>query len=94
MNCKRNSENRRFAACAAGARLLQICASTARRAPGSKNRFQFPLSAGGSFRDRQHRLPKTTNEFNALRNFLRENYAAPNDKKHLEIWPQPAPEKL
>jgi len=97
MNCPRNREKRRFAACAAGARLLSMVVRTARRAPVSKNGSQFPLSAGGHFRDRQHRLPKNRDKsFTALRNFSRENYAAPNSKKQnrLETWPQSAPTKL
>jgi hypothetical protein len=52
MNCKRNIENRRFAACAFGARLLSIHPRTARRAPVSKSGSQVHLSAGCFSRDR------------------------------------------
>jgi hypothetical protein len=52
MNCKTNIENRRFAACAKGARLLSIHLRTARRAPVSESGSQVHLSAGCIFRDR------------------------------------------
>jgi hypothetical protein len=80
---KRNSHigNRRFVACAAGARLLSIDVRTARRAPVSKNSFQISLSAGCDFRDFCPSVfRKNDLEFNALRNFSRENSAAQNSK--------------
>jgi hypothetical protein len=88
MNGGTNMENRRFAACAAGARLLSICVSTARRAPGSENRFQFHLTAGGSFRDRQNRLPKKRQK-NLTRCEIFRGKVPPRqtqNQNHLEIW--------
>jgi hypothetical protein len=51
MKFKKNIEHRRFAACAAGARLLSICVRTARRAPVSESSLPFYLSAGCHSRD-------------------------------------------
>jgi hypothetical protein len=52
MNNETNIQNRRFAACAAGARLLSLYSRTARRAPVSESGSQFHLSAGCISRDR------------------------------------------
>jgi hypothetical protein len=90
MNCKKNIENRRFAACAAGARLLSICVSTARRAPVSESGSQFHLSAGCFFRDRQDRLPKKSAE-NLTRCEIFRGKVPPRktqNQNHLEPWPR------
>jgi hypothetical protein len=54
MKCKINSENKCFAACTTGARLVSIGLRTARRAPVSENSLSFHLSAGciSRYRDR------------------------------------------
>ncbi len=71
----------RFVACAGGARLLSISSSTAWRAPVSKNRSPFHLSAGCIFSATGKTVSqKSDNKFNAWRNFSRENSAAQNSK--------------
>jgi hypothetical protein len=46
MNCEKFTLNHRFAACAAGARLLSICMRAAGRVPASKSVSKVHLSAG------------------------------------------------
>jgi hypothetical protein len=82
MNGETNIGKRRFAACAAGARLLSICVRAARRAPASESVSLFHLSAGCHTRDRFRSVSQKNkkSEFNALRNFSRESSAAQNSK--------------
>src|ERR1039457_3317617 len=87
MNCETNIENRRFAACAAGARLLSICVRAARRAPGSKSGSQFHLSAGCNSRGRFKSVSQKTNK-NLMRCEIFRGKVPPrktqNQKHHLE----------
>jgi hypothetical protein len=62
MNCETNIENRRFAACAEGARLLSIGMERQRRAPASESVSTFHLSAGCVARDRFKAVSKKTKQ--------------------------------
>jgi hypothetical protein len=90
MNGETHIENRRFAACAAGARLLSICVRAARRAPASESVSTVHLSAGCIFRDRFPSVSKKHDQDNLMRCEIFRGKVAPrktqNQKHHLETW--------
>jgi hypothetical protein len=98
MNCKKNIESRRFAACTRGARLLSIYLRTARRAPASESGSQFHLSAGCHSRDRFRSVSQKTNKINLMRCEIFRGKVPPrktqNQKQPPQIKDAFAPTKL
>jgi hypothetical protein len=90
MKSETNIENRRFAACVAGARLLSIYVRAARRAPASKSGSPVHLSAGGIFRDRFPSVSQKHDQNNLMRCEIFRGKVPPrktqNQKHHLENW--------
>jgi hypothetical protein len=90
MKSETNIENRRFAACAEGARLLSICVRAAGRASASESVSPAHLSAGGIFRDRFPSGSQKHDQNNLMRCEIFRGKVPPrrtqNQKHHLETW--------
>jgi hypothetical protein len=67
MKRERNIEDRRFAACTAGAQLLSIYPRTARRAPAGESGSHFHLSAGCHSRGRFQSVSQKSDKINLTR---------------------------
>jgi hypothetical protein len=90
MKGKTNIENRCFAACAAGSRLLSIYPRTARRAPVSESGSHFLLSAGCNFRGWFKSVSQKNDRTNLMRCKIFRGKVSrrktQNKKYHLETW--------